>query len=237
VTAGSGDGTRRLAQCALAVGAERWAFAERHEAEIAAHWQRSRIERPKLFDGAVYLLGSYAIEGRALTGTLLRTDFKSYLYWREHGYGDRSMRDAFGASLIRSSEGYVLLGRQTEGNMNAGIAYPPSGMIDDDDVQAGMVDIEASIVRELAEETGLTPADLERTPGYVLTISGRRVAIAIEWRSPLNAHALRERILAHIRSEREPELADVVIVRSAADIGNPPVQDYAVSMLRLVMPA
>ena len=172
-----------------------------------------------------------------MTGTLLRTDFKSYLYWREHGYADRSMHDAFGASLIRSSEGYVLLGRQTEGNMNAGIAYPPSGMIDDDDVRAGTVDIEASIVRELAEETGLAPADLERTPGYVLTISGRSSRSRSNGTAPLNAQALRQRILAHIRSEQEPELADVVIVRSAADIGNLPVQDYAVSMLRLVMPA
>jgi 8-oxo-dGTP pyrophosphatase MutT (NUDIX family) len=237
VTAGSGGGTIRLVHCALAVGGEPWTFAERHKAEIAAYWQRQSIERPKLFDGTIYLLRSYAIEDRALTGTLLRTDFKSFLYWREHGYADRSMRDAFGASLIRSVEDYVLLGRQTEGNMNAGVVYPPSGMIDDDDVHAGAVDIEASIVRELAEETGLGPADLERTPGYVLTISGPLVAIAIEWRSSLDAQALRERILAHIRSEQDPELADVVIVRSLADIGSFPIQDYAVSMLRLVMPA
>jgi 8-oxo-dGTP pyrophosphatase MutT (NUDIX family) len=237
VVAASGGGASRLAHCALSVSAEPWPYAERHKAEIAAHWEASRRARPKLFDGPTYLLRSYAIEDRALTGTLVRTDFKSFLYWREHGHADRGTHDAFGASLIRSAEGYVLLGRQSEGNMNAGSVYPPSGMIDDDDVRAGTIDIEASIARELAEETGLTPADLKRTPGYVLAISGSHVAIAIEWRSALDAQALRERILAHIHSEDAPELADVVIVRSPTDVGNFPVQDYAVSMLRLVMPA
>ncbi len=235
--AASGGGASRLAHCALSVSAEPWPYAERNKAEIAAHWGASRRARPKLFDGAIYLLRSYAIEEQVLTGTLVRTDFKSFLYWREHGYADRCMHDAFGASLIRSAEGYVLLGVQSEGNLNTGLAYPPSGMIDDDDVRAGAVDIEASIVRELAEETGLTPADLERTPGYVLAISDPFVAIAIEWRSALDAQALRERILAHIRSQDAPELADIVIVRSPTDVGNFPVQDYAVSMLRLVMPA
>ena len=89
----------------------------------------------------------------------------------------------------------------------------------------------------LAEETGLTPADFARAPGYVLARSGPLLAIAVEWQSAVPAQDLRERIAAHIRSLESPELADMVIVRSPTDIGAIPVQEYALSLLRHVMVA
>ncbi len=160
--------TFQVARCALTVGAEPWPFAERHKDAIAAHWRKCQIARPKLFDGTIYLTRSFALEHGALAGTLVRTDFKTFLYWRECGGGDdQGVRDGFGAAVIRSAEGYVLLGRQSEGNLNAGLAYPPSGMIDARDVTDGAVDIEASIVRELREETGLEASELARAPGFV----------------------------------------------------------------------
>lgn len=231
------DGSGRVARCELVVGEEPWPYAERHKAEIAAHWQNSRSERPKLFDGVVYVLLRHAIDPQGLAGTLVRTDFKSFLYWRERGYADPATRDAFGSSLIRSAEGHVLLGLQTEGNLNAGFAYPPSGMIDAEDAGGGRVDIDASIARELKEETGLRPADLSRAPGYVLTVSGPLISVAIEWRSGMPAEALRWRILDHISRQSAPELADIVIVRSIAEIGAVPIPAYVKLLLRLVLPA
>jgi hypothetical protein len=59
----------------------------------------------------------------------------------------------------------VLLGRQSEGNLNSELAYPPRGLIDASDTVAGTMDIDASIAPELEEETRLTPAKLERRPG------------------------------------------------------------------------
>jgi 8-oxo-dGTP pyrophosphatase MutT (NUDIX family) len=140
-------------------------------------------------------------------------------------------------TVIRSSEGSVLLGRQSDGNLNAGLAYPPSGMIDARDAAGGVVDIEASTARELGEETGLEPRDLVRTQGYILTVCGPIVSIAIEWQSALPAEALRARILAHIRRQPVPELADVVIVRTREEIGDGTIPAYAQAMLRLLLTA
>lgn len=231
------DGTSvRIARCALAVSAEPWGYAERHRETIAAHWRRARAERPKLFDGAVHVLLAHALQEGTLAGTFARTDFKSFLYWREHG-AEGPTRDGFGSSLIRSSDGCVLLGRQSEGHLNAGAAYPPSGLIEPTDTVGASIDIDASIARELEEETGLAPADLERRPGYVVTFSGPLVSIAIEWRSALPAVELRARILAHLARQSAPELSDVVIVRSLDEIDDRAILPYAKTKLRLVLSA
>ncbi len=231
------DRSLRIAQCELGVSPEPWPFAEDRRAEIAAHWQSAIAERPALFDGTVFMLRSGALEGQVFRGTFVRTDFKSFLFWRESGYADTSVRDGFGSAVIRSGEGYVLLGRQMRGNVNGGLAYPPGGFIDARDVSGERIDIEASIARELIEETGLDCAKLARAPGYLLTRAGPLVSIGIEWRSPLAAEALREEMLKHVRSQSEPELADIVIVRSCAEIDADMMPRHAVALLRLLLTA
>ena len=79
------------------------------------------------------------------SGTFFKTDFETFLYWRDLPRGDADRARSFGASLIRSAEGYLLLGRQGPGQLNSGRVYPPSGLIDDDDVRDGAIDIDASI--------------------------------------------------------------------------------------------
>jgi 8-oxo-dGTP pyrophosphatase MutT (NUDIX family) len=227
----------RIARCELTISEDHWPFAEREAARIDAHWEQVRTARPRLFNGKVFLLRDLAVRDGVAAGTFVRAQFKSFVYWRERGYVDASVRDGFGSSVIRSAEGHVLLGLQGEGYLNAGRAYPPGGMIDVRDTAGGRVDIDASIARELAEETGLGPAGLQREPGYLLTQCGPLVSIAIEWRSALSAEALSAAILAHTWAQPSPELADVVIVRSADAIGDPRLPDYAGVLLRCVLRA
>lgn len=107
--------TISIAKCVLGLSSEPWDFSRQNAEAIDAHWERTQVERPKLFNGIVHVLGSWRVEGRTLSGTFLRTDFKSFLYWRETGFPDAGVKDAFGTSLVRSADGAVLLGRQTEG--------------------------------------------------------------------------------------------------------------------------
>ncbi len=233
----SEDRTVRISRCELGVDVQPWVFAEENSTEISAHWQRAVAARPKLFNGIVYLLRQGALEGQTFRGNFVRAEFKSFLFWRESGHPDLSVRDGFGSAVIRSAEGHVLLGRQTSGNVNAGLAYPPGGFIDTRDVSGDAIDIEASVARELSEETGLEPSELAREPGYLLTRAGPLVSIGIEWRSPLPADALRERILAHVARQPEPELADVVVVRSLSEIDADTMPRYACALLRALLSA
>ncbi len=234
----SGDEPRcvRLASCSFAVADWAWPWAAERADAIANDWAQRRALLPQLFEGPVYLLRAQAIDGATLTGTLFRTDFRTFLYWRDRR-DEKGVCEVFGASLIRSAEGHVLLGRQGPGQLNSGRAYPPSGLIDGDDLHDGAIDIDASIARELVEETGLKPADLARVPGYIAAVSEWQVALAIEWRSPLAAEALRQRILGFINAEAQPELDDIVIVRQRSDIDARIMPGHAQALLRTILPA
>ena len=227
----------RVTGCASDLAPEAWPFAERHKHEIGAHWEQRRSERPKLYDGVVHLLRNFTIEHNVFTATFLRTDFKSFLYWRALGYPDAGVRDGFGSAVIRSAERHVLLGRQSTGNINEGFAYPPGGFIDERDVRDGVVDIDAATARELLEETGLQPDDLARTPGYLVTSSGPHVSIAVEWHSALPSDLLKAHILDHVRRHPEPELADVAIVRSRSDINAYMMPGFATALLSTLFAA
>lgn len=220
---GRGDGidrVERVAQCRLKVDATTWRYASEYAARIEAHWQRRIAQSPAMFNGVIHLMHSQASKRETFSGLFLRSDFKSYLHWREAGFPEAGVRDGFGSALIRSAEGHFVLGRQRAGNINAGLAYLPGGFIDQRDVMTdGTIDLDGSIVRELAEETGLTAADVRIAPGTIMTYCGALVAMSREIVSPLSSEQLRGRILAHIAGDPQSELIDAVIVRSAADLG------------------
>lgn len=224
-----------IERCRLMATGEPWAFAKDFGNEIAAHWQRRLEAEPTMFDGVVHLMRTARSSTDAFEATLTRTDFKSYLFWREHGFPEAGVRDGFGAAVLCSAEGHVLLGRQRAGNVNGGLVYPPGGFIDARDVAADRsIDIEASIARELAEETGLHPADAERMPGYLVCSHGPQIAIAIVWRFAETSELLRRRILAHLAADRASELEEVVIARGLADVAANAVPAYARRLLRHV---
>lgn len=235
---GAPQACRRLAVCELTISDWQWPFAAEHALAIGEDWRLRQAQKPSLFDGAIYLMRDHALVGDRLVGTLFRTDFKSFLYWRAHrDPAATHVRECFGAALIRSAEGHVLLGRQAPGQLNGGRIYPPSGMIDDSDVGAGLLDIDASIRRELLEETGLHAAQMQRVPGYLVATVDLQIAVAVEWRSPLPAQELRDAIMAHIAAETNPELDDIVIARTRADIDPDCMPPHACALLRTVLPA
>jgi 8-oxo-dGTP pyrophosphatase MutT (NUDIX family) len=212
---------------------ESWSFAAQHAAEIDVHWKRRSADNPNFFNGTLYVLADYSISPHGvLDGRFLRTDFKSFLYWREAGFPHSGVRDAFGSGVIRSADGLVLLGRQREGHLNSGLCYLPGGFIDARDVRAdGTIDIDGSVAREIAEETGLDPATLTRPGGYLVTITGSLLSIAVLWTSDLPASALADQARRHIASDPESELADVLFVAPGEEHAHLDIPHFARALL------
>jgi len=195
----------------------RWPFADEKRAAIDAHFAELRRRTPALWNGRVLLLRDAGFGDRSLTGTFFETDFASFLAWRNWGFPEAGAINCFAMGAIRSSDGAYLLGVMGPHTANAGRIYFPAGTPDPDDVVGSAVDLDGSVRREVAEETGLAPADFDARPGWTAVVEGPRIALMklLQAREP--AAALRSRALAHLAREAEPELADVLVVAGRGD--------------------
>ena len=63
-------------------------------------WRRRKATHPRMFNGVVQLLAGARLVDGHLEGWLVTTDYKSFLHWKDHGYRDDSVRDAFGSALL-----------------------------------------------------------------------------------------------------------------------------------------
>jgi hypothetical protein len=194
-----------------------WAFADERRAEIDAYFATLQRERPAVWNGRVLLLHRYAVRHGLFVGDFLETDYASFAAWNAWGCPPAGAYDCFGAAAIAAADGAVLLGVMAPHTYNAGRVYFPCGTPDPGDVVAGRVDLDRSVWRELAEETGLGTGDVRAEPGWTAVADGSLIALIKLVRSAQAAEPLRARMLAHLASEAQPELCDVRIVRGPAD--------------------
>jgi 8-oxo-dGTP pyrophosphatase MutT (NUDIX family) len=133
-------------------------------------------------------------------------------------------------AALRSSDGAFLLGIMGSHTATAGQVYFAAGTPDPNDVAGETVDLERGVMRELTEETGLGLTDAQPLEGWHATPLGQRLALMKIVQAREDAGTLRERILAFIASEREPELAGVHVVRSVNDL-HPKMPPYVAAFL------
>ena len=195
-----------------------WPFASERRAEIDSYFAQLKQEKPSLWNGQVLLMHRHTINDGTLHGDFLETDFASMLAWRAFNFPDQAIRACFSANALHTADGAFLLGLMGSHTANGGQLYFPTGTPDPDDIRRDKVDFDGSLLRELAEETGLGPADVSVSSGWHAVLAGPRMPVIKIVRSSESAEALRARILAHLAREEEPELADVIVVRGPADL-------------------
>ncbi len=218
----------------LTVGQHTWAFAETKRAEIDAHFREAKSLRPALWNGRVLLMHDCAVSGGVLKGQYLETDFASFLAWRDWGYPDTSVRNAFAQAALQSADGAFLLGVMGDQTANAGRIYFPSGTPEPADIVDGTVDLEFNLMRELEEETGLAASDVSVDSAWTMLDYGSRLALMRIVRSSEPADRLRARILGHVAAEKQPELVDIHVVRTCADLDSR-MPDFVTAYLHHVL--
>ncbi len=230
-------GVVRIESYALRVVERAWPFAASNAAAIAANWQARSAANPSFFNGPIHLLSEWHMTGGCFSGAFIRTDFASYLYWRDQGYADPSMIDCFGSAVLRSSDGKILLGRQAPGHVNSGLTYFPGGFIDDRDVTPeGAIDIAASVRREAGEELGFADGTFAERPGAHLVRDGQLLCIAIDHVSPLDAETLLTQARRFIAGEPNSELEHVLAVATRAELSGLAMPGYARALLEQLLP-
>ncbi len=214
----------------LAFAPRPWPFALERRAEIERHFEKLRQAKPALWNGSMLLLYHHAIADDVFHGAYLQTDYASGIAWRDWGYPDALVKNCFGMGAVRASDGAFLLGVMAAHTANAGKIYFPAGIVDLSDVVGETVDLAGNVMREVAEETGLTAGEVEPEDGWHSVFAGPNIAMVKVLHARETAAVLRSRILAHLAREPQPELADIRIVRGPADL-DPVVPRYVTAFL------
>ena len=207
---------RRVHDLDLVVEPWSWAFAQHKRSDIAAHFE-ARQAQVGIWNGRVLLMHRCDFDDGTLRGAYFETDFASFLAWRDWGCPEAGVVNCFAMGALRGSDGAFLLGVMAPHTANAGRTYFPAGTPDPADIVAGRVDLAASVLRELAEETGLAAADVSVGEGWHSVMSGPRIAMMRILDVGQPAERVRERILDNLARTPQPEFADIRIVRSPAD--------------------
>ena len=202
----------------LAYSPWEWPFAHEHRREIDRHFAKLQRAKPALYNGRVLMLRDYALDARVFRGRWFETDYASLLAWLDWGFPDRTVNNSFAMGALRGSDGGFLLGEMGAHTANAGEIYFPAGTPEPEDVNRGSVDLLGSIMREVAEETGLTPSDVRPQPGWLTVLAGPRVAQMKLLQTAVPAVQLRERIVGFLATQEQPELAAIHVVQGAADL-------------------
>jgi len=195
-----------------------WPFADQKRAEISAHFEAEQRAKPSLFNGRVLLGRDPVFAGDRLSANYFETDFASFLAWRDWGFPDKEIFNGFGMGALLTSDGAFVLGEMGQHTSNPGRIYFPSGTPDLDDIRGEAVDIAGSVMRELEEETGLSPTDCRTDADWHCVYTGPALAMMRILRVDMPGEALRARIEANLAREEQPELAGIHLVRSRADL-------------------
>lgn len=195
-----------------------WPFAHARRHEIDAHFAQLQRGKPELFNGRVLMLREFAIEDHVFRGRTFETDFASLLAWRDWDFPDPTVKNVYAMGALRGSDGGFILGEMAAHTANAGKIYFPAGTPDPGDICGDSVDLLGSVIREVEEETGLTPADFAAAAGWFTVLAGPRIAQMKLLQAKAPAEELRERIVNFLATQEQPELTDIHIARGPDDL-------------------
>ena len=210
---------------------EGWKFAQQNQAAITAYWSDVTAQKPSLWNGEVLLCDHAEVIDQTFEARLVKTDYASFVAWRDWERPDHSVRNLFGVAAAFSGDGALIFGVMNGWTLNAGKSYPPSGTLEPKDVSAnGTVDIMGSMRNELLEETGLDIANA--VAGEMIAIfEGPRLAVAQRHDFPQPFAEIEALFARHNAGDGSPELARIEAIRSTSQIDSrmPP---YAQEIIR-----
>src|SRR5262249_34329660 len=96
--------------------------------------------------------------------------------------------------------------------------YFPAGTPDPDDVSDGLLDVGASIAREVEEETGLTPADYRPRAHWDCVVTATSIAMMQILDIDVSGEELKRWIEANLARQEDPELSAIGLVRNRAEL-------------------
>ena len=114
----------------LRLRAGKWAFADAERTRIATHWRKLADANPKIWNGDVLICTHVELKDDEVKADFLRTDYASFVAWRDWGWPDKTVCNLFVSAAVVSADRAVLYGRMSGHTLNAGKVYPPGGSLE-----------------------------------------------------------------------------------------------------------
>jgi 8-oxo-dGTP pyrophosphatase MutT (NUDIX family) len=210
-----------------------WPWADANQAAIEAFWDEAKAKQPKLFDGPVFMFTDVRIESGTLGALCFETRFSKLLYAKTLGFPDPAVVNGFAMGALRAADGAFLLGVMGPETASRGQVYFPAGTPDPSDRRDdGTLDLMGSVVRELAEETGLRNGDYHIGEDWVAVRDGGLLAFLRPVRLPEPAAEARARMLGRMKQLKEQELSDIYVARDAGDVDEHRMPAFTQAFLR-----
>jgi hypothetical protein len=128
------DAVCEVSRLELIYAPQPWPFATERRAEIDAHFEHARRERPGIWNGQVLVMYRHRLERDTLEGAFLQTDFASFMAWRDWGFPETGVSNCFSMGALRASDGGWIMGVMAPQTSAGGKIYFPAGTPDPDDI-------------------------------------------------------------------------------------------------------
>ncbi len=194
-------------------------YEQANLAAIEANWEAEAKANPALFDGRVMFLSRLRLNGPVLEGRCHEVRYATQLHWRKNRSTDLA-EHAFGHAALISSDNALVAIRMAKDTANPGAIYFAAGSFEREDFIDGVCDVDANMMREVREETGIDLTHVRRDQDYVLFSLNHATAIFKRFWLDETADELAARIAGFVRGEARPEIEGAVILRD--DVRNWP---------------
>ncbi|MDX8511573.1 hypothetical protein [Mesorhizobium captivum] len=192
-------------------------FERDNEAAIAENWRREMEAKPALYDGTVVLLSALAYRDSRLVGRCHAVKYSTFMLWRKNRELSGAEHAYAHAVLVAGDNALVAI-RMGSHTVNAGRVYFAAGSFEPVDFRDGLVDVDFNMIREVGEETGIDLSVAQRGQRYYALSTASGTVIFRRYQVAEPADEIARRIGAFVASEAEPEIAEPVIIRHAADL-------------------
>ncbi len=151
-----------------------WPFATQNSEKISAFWRAKQKSHPHFYDGQVHVMTSWEIRNAQTTtaafiGNLRRTNFASFLYWKNCEENTERAVDFSGGAALLCSDGALLMAVSGEHSIVPGTLEFPSGFVDVSDFDGDKLNFDRHVEREATEEFAITKAQLGRRKQYLVS--------------------------------------------------------------------
>lgn len=188
-------------------------FYVQEKANIQRNWLDEVAAQPALFDGQLLLHRDIRLDNGHLRAASHLVPFSTFLWWRKQP--ERlGAAHLFSVAVIVSSDGAIIAVKMGDHTANPGKVYCAAGSLDAHDIVGNVVDPDANMAREVAEETGLDLALAQ--PGDKTYGLWRDKAFTLfrYFHFSETAEQLLDLIHAHMVQDEEQEIAGPVAIWS-----------------------